>query len=495
MNPVLNPDAPHAAELLDRALAVVDGWFDDDAGLLWNPPRSFEPELEPLTMHMVPQSALYAVGLLMRRSDGDLDRAHQVIDAVIATQYDEPGATWHGTYARFAEWPRPSGDAIEWLDYDPNWREFVGTAFALVLHRLADGLPDSLVARMTASIVLAQRSEPEGRIGAHYANIALMKAWLDADTGRRVGDQSLVVAGERFAREVVERFSRHGAFDEYGSATYYGVDLFALALWRELPPTDRFRVWADQLESTLWHDVARWYHAGLGNLCGPYTRAYGMDMHAYAGLLGLWMWPELGEDAHFPPIESPFEHRHDLSMAPLAALLGPSVPDDVTPHLRRLSGERTVEQVITTSPRRVATGWLAPLVMAGGEDAEDGYSARGQYHPATVHWRRPDGGVGTIRVEHVGPVRATAAPGRLELRIADHRRAGPTPTTFVVDIGGPVPDLSDPRRWALPGLDVVVDGPADGVTMSAAGPVWPPGPVELVLHLRPDPHSGASTPA
>ena len=48
---------------------------------------------------------------------------------------------WHGTYARFAEWPEPTDGAVEWVDYDPNWRQFVGTTLALVLER-AGGRPD-----------------------------------------------------------------------------------------------------------------------------------------------------------------------------------------------------------------------------------------------------------------------------------------------------------------------------------------------------------------
>lgn len=479
------PALPHARELADRSMAVLDGWWDPEVALLWNPPGSLEPEAEANTLHLVPQSAWYAVGLLDRNGDGDAERAWRTIDAVIATQYDAPGTVWHGSYARFAEWPEPADGAIEWLDYDPNWREFIGTTFSLVLHRSGTALPSDLVERMEASIALAQRGEPEGRIGAHYANIALMKAWLDADAGQRTGDESLVAEGERFAAEVVERFQRHGAFDEYGSPTYYGIDLYALALWRTLAPTERFATWAAEIEATLWPDIARWYHAGLGNLCGPYSRAYGMDMGRYAGLLGLWLWPVLGRDAPFPDLDAVSEHTHDLSMAPVAALLGVDVPADVVDHLRRFQGERTVRQVITSEPSRVATGWLAPAVMAGGEDAEHGISGYGQYHPATVHWRLPAGGVGTIRFEHRGPLRAAAAPGRLHVLADDHRHRGPQPTRAVIDTGDAPATLSA-EQWTLPGLTVEIDGPGEGVEVAAGEVTWPPGPVELVLHLHPD---------
>ena len=53
-----------------------------------------------------------------------------------------------------------------------------------------------------------------------------MKAWLERD--------------ETYAAAVVDCFDAFGAFDEYGSPTYYGIDLFALSLWRRDPPTPAF---------------------------------------------------------------------------------------------------------------------------------------------------------------------------------------------------------------------------------------------------------------
>lgn len=478
----LTPDARHLAE---AALAVVDGWWDDDAALLSNPPRSFDDAVAPGTLHMVPQSAWYAVGLLLRDGPGDVARAERALRRLVSLQYDAPGTVWHGTYARFAEWPEPTDGAVEWVDYDPNWREFLGTTFAVLRHRLADRLPTDLVSSLEGSIALAQRSEPEGRIPEHYANIALMKAWLDADTGRRAGDASLVAEGEAFAGRVVERFLRHEAFDEYGSPTYYGVDLFALALWRELPPTDRFAEWAQQVESALWRDIADWYHPGLRNLCGPYTRSYGMDMGRYVALLGTWMYPALGTDAPFPRLDSPFEHAHDLTMAPMAALLGTRIPDDVLPSLRTFQGEHVVDKVVSDEPRRTATGWLAADVMIGAEDNEAGWSGDRQYHPATIHWRRPDGHVGTIRATHRGPLRGTAAAEELHLSARDHPYAGERPTTFVIDAGGGDDDVElTSSTWILPGLRVDVDGPTAGVEVHGNEVVWPPGALDLHLRVR-----------
>jgi hypothetical protein len=433
-----------------QATAWMDEAWDPDAGLLWNMEGSFDGEVAPRTLHLVPQSAWYALGLLRRGRAEDVARAHAVVEAVAATQYDEPGTVWHGTFARFQEWPPPAEGAREWVDYDPNWRQFVGTAFSLILldHRAV--LEPGTEASMRAAIDLAVRGEPEGRVPAWYSNIALMKAWLDVEAGR-------AQEGEALAEAVVAAFRRTGAFLEYGSPTYYGIDLFALGLWRSRSSSPQLRAWGAELEAALWQDVARWYHAGLRNLCGPYARAYGMDMTAYAGLLGLWIWEGLGADgqevAPFPDLHRPFSHAHDLCLAPCIEALGARIPDEVVPALRAFPGEHVVEQVVDEELGLVATGWLGDDVMVGAARG-GGFNATRQYHPATIHWRSPDGGVGWLRLVHDGPLDATAGARSLTITVFDHPRRGPAPTM----VSSSHPGTFEPGRWTFPGLTVVVEG-------------------------------------
>lgn len=431
------------------ATAWMDRWWDPDAALLWNMPGSFDALAHPQTIHLVPQSAWCALGLLQRGEGDDVDRAVRTIEAVCATQYDEPGTVWHGTFSRFLEWPRPGADAAIWVDYDPNWRQFVGTTFGLILMDLVDRLPTRTVEAMRAAMALAATGEPEGRVAAWYSNIALMKAWLDVEVGR-------VAEGEALAEEVVTLFRRHGAFLEYGSPTYYGIDLYALALWRTRSSSARLRAWGEELDGALWRDIARWYHAGLGNLCGPYARAYGMDMTGYAALLGLWIADAVGEPAGpvpLPVLEDPVDHGHDLTLAPCVALLGAVVPDDAQPALVAFGGERVVEQQVDEDLGLVATGWLAEDRMVGAARGAP-IDAVGQYHPATIHWRHPDGSVAWVRLSHRGRLDAVAGPGTLTVTTSDHPDRGPTATKVRSSHPGRFTD----DTWTFPGLDIRVVG-------------------------------------
>ena len=444
-------------ELLDVSMAWMDPWWDPEVGLLWNMDGSYDEVAPPRSIHLVPQSAWYAAGLLFRGGPGDEARAVRTIEALLDTQYASPetlGAEWHGTFARFLESPVPKPGAVMWLDFDPNWRQFIGTTFEVLLQ---DGLiaDAALATRVRAAVELAVTAEPLDRVPPNYSNIALMRAFLEVEHGRP--------GAEEYARSVVALFDEHGAFEEYNSATYYGIDLYALALWRDRSSSAFLRESGARIEAALWRDVARWYHPGMRNLCGPWSRSYGMDLTVYASLLGVWMWPALGRaDTPFPAVERPFEHAHDLTHGPLADRLGPVVPDDVRPALVAFSGEHVVEQRITGS--RVATGWLSDRVMCGGEDGSLTASARGQFHPATAHWLRPDGGVGWIRLVHYAPAQAVASPGALDMTcLPSVKRGAVAPELWVSGADGA--DLSGGGTWALPGLDVEVSVAPEAVSV------------------------------
>ena len=100
----------------------------------------------------------------------------------------------------------------------------------LTLRRLGDLLPAAArtadrpapcASRSTASTP----RRTARRIPASYSNIALMQAYVEVEAGLRLGRAGWVAAGEDRARRAVARFDRHGAFDEFNSPTYHGIDL------------------------------------------------------------------------------------------------------------------------------------------------------------------------------------------------------------------------------------------------------------------------------
>ena len=427
-------------DLVDESIEWMDQWFDPEVGLLWNPDRSFEG-LPGRSVHMIPQCAWYCLALAHRDGPGDRDRLGAVLDALVATQYRHPGAVWDGTYAKFLEWPTPAVEgAVEWDDYDPNWRQFLGTALTMLLRRYPGHIDAARRDRVAESIAYAVAGEPPERIRPSYTNIALKVAWLDVEWGDR--DR-----GERLAEAVWRRTVAAGAFEEFNSPTYDGISLWGLALWRGESSSPSLRTWGAELEALLWRRISERYHAGLRNMAGPYNRAYGMDMETTFSTLGLWIALSTGADnAPIPDRSTPFTHSHDFCFTPLPALVGTVVPDDVAPTLATFGGEHTVETVLeSTHARRSCTAWLGGDVILGAESGTIDWGGWEQHHLATAHWRTPDGPIAWLRVRHPGPSAATADPGVLRVDAEG----------VSVEVGGVDGVTSlDPGTTALPGLDV-----------------------------------------
>jgi hypothetical protein len=455
-------------DLVRTSLDWMDERWDPEARLIW-----MTPDASPLATasrhsddrHDVRGSSWYALGLLLRNAGDDAARAVQALSAVLDNQYTDGDKPYFGTFARAPEEPTPPEEAVSWRDYDPNWRQFIGTTLAMIIDEYASELPRELVRRMDDAIMHAVAGEiAQGRLSEHYANIALMKAPLDVWAGVRYRHRQWIVIGENWAREIHRLFSRHGAFEEYNSPTYYGPDLFALGFWRHYAPSRLLRTLGSEMEETLWRDIGRLYHAGLRNQCGPYVRAYGMDMTQYVAVLGQAIWAAVGPElAPHPRVSPEMGHPNDLTYPPCLAMVGVRVPEDVLLALCAFPGGHTVEQIVMDEPPVVATAWLADTTMLGGLTTGGTRSAGRQLHPATAHWRLPDGGLGWLRLVAGDAIDATASERRLEIRCSGN-------AAFQVYAPGAEMDGLSSAQWMLPGLAVQVTAEADEFSVEAEGP-------------------------
>jgi hypothetical protein len=450
---------PH--ELLIAAVAFGDRLWDESAGLARSPAPGEDGR------HRTRESTWYALGLLQRDAPGDRARAARIIETVLARQLDAPSERWHGTFIRFLDEPVPGPGAKLWQDFDPNWRHFIGTTFALMLEQFPDRLPAGLAPRLEAAIRLAVEGElTQGRDEPYHTNIKLMHGFLWSWAGARFHRPDWVTGGERWAEEVAAAFAVHETFEEYNSPTYYGVDFYGLALMRRHGATPRIRDLGAQLEAGLWRDVARFYHAGLRNMAGPYDRAYGMDLRRYASLTGVWMGLVLpAELTPLPDPTKPMGHAHDFLCTPTYVALGAQVPADVLEHFTAFRGERVLHRPITAT--RTATAWLRDDLMIGGEITGRTLGVVpgiGQFHPATIHWRTPGDDVGWVRLFATPPADAEATPGRLAVTAA-----APGAFTFHVNAPGVQAGRVSRDAWHLPGLTLTVETDAKEFSVSSEG--------------------------
>ncbi len=454
---------PRAQEMLLASLRVAETTRQERVALLVNPTPA-ETEL----VLGVRATSWYALGLMTRDQPGDRTRSLQAFRAVLAQQYDAPDAVWDGTFRRSFRDPTPPKEAKMWHDYDPNWRQFIGTVLAVTLIEYGDRLPPEDRTAMGQAICRAVEGEMKHqRLVPAYTNIAIMHGFLWSYAGRLLNRPEWVRDGEAWVESIYAAFQPNGSFDEYNSPTYYGVDLYGLALLRRHGVTPRLQELGATMEAALWRDFAGFYHAGLRNLAGPYDRAYGMDLRRYASLVGVWLSLVLPEElTPLPPVSAPMEHGGDFLCTPTYVVLGAQIPADVRPHLERFQGERQLTRPIGDG-QRVATAWLSPTLMIGAETTgltRGAYSPTLQFHPATIHWQLPGDEVGWIALRQSGPVDARAEKNRLSIRTSGD-------ATFRLSAGAVAPDQLTLSRWTLPGLTVSIetDARACEVTRQAGG--------------------------
>lgn len=377
-------DATGLGPLLDRLRVLREELYDPAVALERVPPGTVPGvDVAALGLHIVRESVY---GALADLEDGRVDRATATLRALLALQLDAPGRPWDGTFPVTAEQPPPPDEgAVEWLHWDPNWRQFVGTALALVVDRHASALDLRMVDALVAAVRRCVAGEPDGRIPPWYTNPDLLHAWLVAWLGARDERPELRAAGEARARAAVGRVERHGDVDEYSSPTYDGVDLMAVGLWVAHPPSPAFAAMGATLLDVLGRRIGALFHADLGAMCGPYIRTYGLGLDRYVALVAPWLLAAgVPIERVLPwPLDAATDHVHDLWSVPLVAILAPAVVPSLA--LRTDLPRRHEQRFGAGADEVVATSVLAADVALGAETGRRPEFAREQHVPVTIH--------------------------------------------------------------------------------------------------------------
>ena len=445
----------NAREIFDIAMNSMDNAWDPEAHLVRTPNAfSGHGSAGSRAHYMVRETSGYALGLLMRDRKGDRLRAAEALDAVLKEQFLDESKPWYGTFRRTPEEPDPSGvNTVMWQNYDPNWREFIGTTFEIVLIEYPDRIPADLATRMYEAIDRAIVGEMKhGRLVPSYSNIALMYGalWDFAATHGKNDEWKRKSAA--WIDEVSRLFHQHNAFNEYNSPTYYGVDIFGLALWRCYGSTQHIHDLGAGMEATLWNDIVDFYHPGLRNIAGPYDRSYGMDMETYVAFTGVWMRTLLpAKKAPLPIPDAHTDHLPDLWFAPQVVILGANPPAIALTKIENFSGEHEIKRQITEE--RSATAWIGNKVILGGEDTSltKDAPAGTQFHAATVQWRTPSGSIGWFFVQQAPKINATVHQTTMHI-VADGT------VTFLLKADGTRREKIAAKKWELPGLTVALEG-------------------------------------
>jgi hypothetical protein len=414
--------------------------------------------------HSVRDASWYALGLLLRDAPNDRAHAATLLNQVLDQQYLDPAVHWYGTYRRSVNDPPPPPNAHDYAEYDPNWREFIATVFQIILTDYRDRIPKDLATRLDESITIAVQGErQQGRLHPSYTNIALMYGSLLDYVATRDHSPKDKAEAAAWTDAVSTLFHQHNAFNEYNSPTYYGVDLYGLALWRTYGSTSHLRTIGAAMEATLWNDIADFYQPNLRNIAGPYDRSYGMDMETYTAVTGLWIRTLLPADrAPLPPIDARLDHAGDDGFVPMVVILGAHIPPPAQARLQHFIGPHQVTRRITDD--RTATAWIGQNILLGAESTHQtmGITGHPQFHPATIQWRTPTGEIGWVNVTQTPPIDASASKSGIAIQTHGD-------LTLRIYAPGAQPGQITQTRWTLPGLNLQIATDATHFTATPSG--------------------------
>ncbi|KAI5304850.1 hypothetical protein KEM56_005815 [Ascosphaera pollenicola] len=458
----------HAADVFTTGIEWNDGYWDDDAGYLIT--------ATPAKGHYdIRHTGWYATQLLARNRPGDVERAIRIFDNVIDTQYLNPSKLWYGGYQLSPSVPEPGtaefADVRPYKTWDPNFRVFIACAWVQAIHDYEHLLPNKTVEKVKKSLHLAAKGDLY-RVGGSdgdnlypaYSNPWIMRTIVQAWVGHEMGDKNLTNAGEKFAQDLYDLWSKHQTLSEFNSGTYSGVAMWALALWTAYAPEDsKLRKYGAEILTQEWKELGELYNPNLKNVAGPWDRSYGFNMQKYANLVGAIIWGAVGRDkAPVPKRLSGMYHADDFSFFPLIAMSVPEMvkylPDDVRQKLTTFSGEHTFKAQALSPPfdeyPRNITAWLSENVTIGAEtiaEKDIGGPAKNenQFNPAVIQWAIDDYQIGCLtHFVSQSSIDAVAAPKTLNITYPNATEAdGPVKFEFLFS------GLDSPRGFNVTGLE------------------------------------------
>ncbi|TEA11263.1 hypothetical protein C8034_v007860 [Colletotrichum sidae] len=477
-----------AQSLFDYSMGVQDARWDDSYKLIWYQDNG------PWSIRF---TAWYTAGLLHRNQGNDVENAKAAIEMILASQmtadYD---SAWYGTFKLSPDQPDPTPDSelfppSIYDTYDPNWREFIGTQLIQDVELYSDLLGEALVKKiedaMEIQAVGAMRrngSYPDGdNLTLGYSNPGLMRALTVGWIGARRQNATFVNFANQHGSDVLTLFTQDGrnTLGEYNAPNYYGMDIWALAANIAYGPENAtMTANSAYILTQLWEDIADHYNPYLGNLVGPYDRAYTRDMTKHSSILPMYLWAMYGRDVGPQPVRGEGDLTYDGSQGAAIALVADTVLRHISngtagalrakgPWSGTRSLARRVKEELGTDATRTTTSWISAPLMVGGQQLAETKNRGDQFVPAIVHWasdpaHEPFPYVGFFLL-YPSASTITAVAGERSLSVSYPNRTQEGSDIFTFALSG------IPPSWTLGGKSIagLEELPCLNVNVSAPG--------------------------
>ncbi|KAK6705281.1 hypothetical protein SNK03_009130 [Fusarium graminearum] len=388
----------------NKLTTVSDSRFDSSYGYIWYQDNG---------QWSVRFTAWYIAGLLHRGKADDVKAAVMAIENVLANQLNSDfDSAWYGTFKLAPDEPDPTPNGTLYPPsiygtYDPNWREFVGTQLIQVVEEFGHLLPKGLESRIEDALEAAaiggmrrNGSFPQDdNLILGYSNPGIMRTLTTGWVGKRKNNKELINFAKEQGEDIYKLFKRdQNALAEYNAPNYYGIDIWALAANIAYgPKEDPMTKNAKLILEKLWDDIADHYNPYLGNMVGPYDRAYSRDANTHSQILSMILWGLYGRGVGGQPPLGEGDLLYDVAQGAAIAMVLDVVAPTVSKKAQSIikskgkwKGERFVKKTIyedlESKNARHVTSWLSAELMIGGQSVAEEKNRGNQYVPAIVQW-------------------------------------------------------------------------------------------------------------
>ncbi len=526
-----NALSPEGRTLVDEAMAVMRPHYDPAAHMIGHAHGG-------RAHYSARGSMYYALGLMLLREDGCESEVEAICRACANSQYDAPGEVFHGCFDRQSRPACPEGvldyrrlglygryymdvfyermvDAFRlhlqddpalapraadieqllnrsvvetqplvWTNYEPNSREFVLMCYAMLLEHFSDVLSEECIRVIERSSRIGMEGAIERsrtRFAPLNTNIQCMHVFLLDYFGVRFDLPEYRAYAIEYAEEMVRKYLLHHAAAEYNSPTYCGVDLATLGFWGRYGSSERLRALGLTLEHGIWQDMMAFYNPAMQNFCGPYSRAYELEMAVHTNYHAMLYWALGAEKFPLHPVtaetnSNPLMVFGAINLPPEVemALHEPREDVVITRQFRELSerGDPDSNDALCT-----ATAWITPDLMAGALSGSENPSY--QLHPLVVFWRS-EKGLGTVKalrsapdgdMQHMHTVLFDGRCDRERLTLdVDFRVNRDVKLYFEIEYPGVCESAAiSADQWRLPGLNVALAAKATDFFLEKSG--------------------------
>jgi hypothetical protein len=471
----------YAQDLFDTSLEWQDGFWDDDIGYLISADNTLPGRYDSR------QTAWYAVGLVARNGTGDIEKAERIIKNLYLGQYKDPLKQWYGDIQQCPDEPTPQEGVYDphiYNSWDPNWRDFVGTAFIIILEDYRDRLSDDALSTLEKMMYLLAKGD-QYRVGGvdsdnlypAYSNPWMMRVILQSYVGDYMNNANMTQSGEKWGKEIYDLYKLTGTFSEFNSPTYTGVDMFALGIWiRYAPANSSLPKYATEMFGDLMHLTKNLYNANLKNFAGPFDRSYGFDMNQYFAITAATIWGLVGRQyAPMPKQISGMFHIADFGFAHLIALgmpqIEPLIEQDVLESFKKYPGEhnftaQAFSPPFDDYPRNISV-WSKDFIHLGAETIKESKiggpaNSPNSFNPAFIQWYVREGRMGYIKLQPTQPwIEAVAGDGFIDITYTNVTDGQHAAFTFIVSAFDIYPNDNIQSITDLPALKLNVSGNVD----------------------------------